>query len=76
MTCLYSISLNNSCIFQENSVQHFDGSVQNLQITSTYFAEEKRNLASYSVLQRLDIVRKLISKPLAINIILYLVTFR
>uniref|UniRef100_A0A915CSW2 Vacuolar protein sorting-associated protein 13A n=1 Tax=Ditylenchus dipsaci TaxID=166011 RepID=A0A915CSW2_9BILA len=40
----------------ESGIQHFEGSVQNLQITSTYFAEHKRHISSYPVLKKLDIV--------------------
>ncbi|KAI6171307.1 Vacuolar protein sorting-associated protein 13C [Aphelenchoides bicaudatus] len=40
----------------KEGVQQVDGRVQGLQIVSTYFAHDKRHLAHYSVLQKMDIV--------------------
>lgn len=40
----------------KDGVQQVDGRIQGLQIVSSYFAHEKRHLAHYSVLQKMDIV--------------------
>ncbi|KAI1728266.1 SHR-binding domain of vacuolar-sorting associated protein 13 domain-containing protein [Ditylenchus destructor] len=41
---------------KKEGIQHFNGSIKDLQITRTYFAEDKRYTSCFSLLQRLDIV--------------------